>query len=145
MLVLNLPFVVLDYAHTTNATYNVLKYFSKFEKNIITIVGCAGDRYKEKRSEIGSLVLKYSKMVIFTMDDPRYENPLDIIDEMIGKSKKKNYLKIINRKDAITYAIGNFPNDLILVLGKGRDDYMAINDKKIPYSDYETIKEILKS
>jgi len=63
---------------------------------------------------------------------------------MIGKSKKKNYLKIIDRKEAINYAIRNFPNDLILILGKGRDDYMAINNEKIPYSDYETIKEILK-
>ena len=138
------PFVVLDYAHTTNATYNVLKYFAKFNKNIITVVGCAGDRYKEKRKEIGSLVLKYSKLVVFTMDDPRYEEPLDIIEEMIVKSKKKNYLKIIDRKEALNYAIRNFPNDLILILGKGRDDYMAINNEKIPYSDYETIKEILK-
>lgn len=133
--------IVLDYAHTANATLNILKFFRKFNKNIITIVGCAGDRYKEKRKEIGSIVLKYSKLVIFTMDDPRYENPNTIIDEMIGSTRKNNYIKILDRKKAIKYAILNSrETDLILILGKGRDNYMLINNKKIKYSDYDVIK-----
>ncbi|MBQ8472223.1 MAG: UDP-N-acetylmuramoyl-L-alanyl-D-glutamate--2,6-diaminopimelate ligase [Bacilli bacterium] len=136
--------IVIDYAHTTNATLNVLKYFHKYNKNIITIVGCAGDRYKEKRKEIGSIVLKYSKLGIFTSDDPRYEDVNSIINEMLSITKKRNYLKILNRSDAIKYAIDiHKQNDLILVLGKGRDNYMLINDKKIKYSDYDTIMKIL--
>lgn len=136
--------IVIDYAHTTNATLNVLKYFHKYNKNIITIVGCAGDRYKEKRIEIGLIVLKYSKLVIFTSDDPRYEDVNYIIDEMLSNANKKNYLKILDRKNAIKYAINiHKPKDLILVLGKGRDNYMLINDKKIKYSDYDTIMEFL--
>ncbi len=138
------PFVVLDYAHTTNSTLKVLKYFHKFQKNIITIVGSAGDRYQEKRKEIGKIVLKYSKLVIFTTDDPRYEDPNLIISNMLSKTKKKNYVKILNREEAIKYAITNYPKSLILVLGKGRDNYMLIKNQKIPYSDYETILEILK-
>ena len=138
--------IAIDYAHTTNATLNVLKYFYKYNKNIITIVGCAGDRYKEKRKKIGSIVLKYSKLVIFTSDDPRYEDVNNIIDEMLSVTEKTNYIKILDRKSAIKYAMDiHRKKDLILVLGKGRDNYMLINDKKIEYSDYDTIMELLNS
>lgn len=137
--------IVIDYAHTTNATYEVLKFYSKFYKNITTIVGCAGGRYKDKRKKIGKIVLKYSKLVIFTMDDPRDEDPNEIIKDMLSNTKKRNYKIIINRKQAIKDAIKNAKRgDLILVLGKGRDDYMAICDKKIKYSDYDTIMNYLK-
>ena len=136
--------VVIDYAHTTNATLNVLKFYHQFNKNIITIVGCAGGRYKEKRKEIGEIVLKYSKLAIFTMDDPRDEDPLNIINDMLSNTKKDNYLKIVNREDAINYAIKNAKDgDLILILGKGCDNYMLIKDKKMPYNDYETVKKYL--
>ena len=88
--------------------------------------------------------MKYSKLVIFTTDDSRFENPNLIIKEMLNNSKRKNYLKILNRREAIFYALSNSkPNDIILVLGKGRDNYMAIGNKKILYSDYLTIKEFL--
>lgn len=136
--------IIIDYAHTINATKEVLKYFYKINKNIITIVGCAGDRYKEKRKVIGKLVLKYSKLVIFTMDDPRYEDVNKIIDEMIDNSKKNNYIKIINRENAIKYAINYAKvNDLILILGKGTDNYMLINDFKIPYSDINIVNKYI--
>ena len=136
--------VVLDYAHTTNATLNVLKFFKRFKRNIITVVGAAGGRYKEKRSEIGKIVLKYSKLVIFTMDDPRFENPNKIIKDMTFATKRKNYLKILNRKEAIFYALSKaLDNDIILILGKGRDNYMLVREEKIPYSDYQTINNFL--
>ena len=136
--------IIIDYAHTTNATLNVLKFFHKFNKNVITIVGCAGGRYKEKRKEIGKIVLKYSKLVIFTTDDPRYEDPSKIINNMLEKTKRKNYLIILNREKAITYAIKNSTiKDIILILGKGYDKYMLINSQKIPYSDYEVISKNL--
>lgn len=135
--------VVVDYAHTINATLNVLKFFHKWNKNIITVLGCAGGRYKEKRSEIGKIVLKYSKLVIFTMDDPRFENPNDIIDDMLKDTKKTNYLRIISRRDAIEYALKIATSkDIVLILGKGSDEYMLIEDKKIPYSDYQVISEL---
>ncbi len=137
-------YVVIDYAHTTNSTTNVLKFFHKWNKNIITIVGSAGGRYKEKRKEIGAVALKYSKLVIFTMDDPRYEDPSNIIDDMLNNTKKTNYKKIVNREMAISYAIKNAQaGDLILILGKGGDNYMLVEDKKLPYNDYEVVKKYL--
>ncbi len=136
--------VILDYAHTEDSTKKVLTFFRQFNKNIITVVGCAGDRYKEKRKKIGRIVLKYSKFVVFTSDDPRYENPNDIIKEMISNSKKKNYFVIENRKLAIKKAINLCKKDfIILILGKGMDNYMAIENKKIPYSDFDSVFDIL--
>ncbi len=137
--------VLIDYAHTTNATLNVLKFIKKYNKNIITVVGCAGDRYKEKRNEIGRMVLKYSKLVIFTMDDPRFEDPEMIIKEMIGSSKNKNYEIIIDRKKAIEESFSKIKkNGIILILGKGCDNYMALLDKKVDYSDYDTVFDLIK-
>ncbi len=137
--------VLIDYAHTEHATKEVFRFVKKFQKNIITVLGCAGGRYKEKRPLIGKYACKYSKTVIFTSDDPRNENPSEIIKEMLSQTKKKNYYIIINRKEAIKTALNIAKkNDLILILGKGRDNYMAILDKKIPYSDIDVIKEFVK-
>ena len=138
--------IIIDYAHTENSTKNVLKFLRKFNKNIITVVGCAGDRFKDKRSIIGNIVLKYSKLVIFTMDDPRYEDVNNIIEEMIGNNKKKNYLKIINRTKAIEKGISLCKrNYILLILGKGSDTYMAINNKLEYYSDYDTVYSLIKN
>ena len=142
--IINNKMIIIDYAHTINATKEVLKFIKKHsKKKIITIVGCAGGRYKEKRKKIGWLVLKYSKKVFFTMDDPRWEKPIDIVHEMIGKSKKKNYTMIINRRLAIIEAFKEAKkDDLILILGKGRDTYMAIQDDKVLYSDIWVLSEL---
>ena len=84
-----------------------------------------------------------SDISIFTMDDPRYEDVNDIIDEMVGNNK--NYIRIVNRDDAICYALSIAGSgDVVLILGKGRDNYMAIKDKKVSYSDYEVVKKYFK-
>ena len=138
--------IIIDYAHTENSTLNVLKFYKKFNKNIITIVGCAGDRYKEKRKNIGSIVLKYSKLVIFTMDDPRCESVDSIIKDMISDTNRKNYLIIKSRTKAIEKGISLCKqNYILLILGKGRDNYMLINDLKVPYSDYETVLKLISN
>lgn len=139
--------VLIDYAHTENATINIFRFLNKYYKNkIITVVGCAGERYKEKRKVIGRVSLKYSKRVIFTSDDYRMEKPLDIIKDMIDSSKKKNYDIIINREDAINKALYMACKDnLILILGKGRDNYIAIGNKKIPYSDIDVLNKYDKN
>ncbi len=138
--------VMIDYAHTLNATYKVLYFLKKnCHKNLITVVGCAGGRYKEKRPLIGKLVCKYSKIAILTSDDPRLEDPQEIIREMIKNTKKKNYLIILNREEAIKKALKLAEkDDLVLILGKGHDNYMAIGDEKILYSDIEVLKKIEK-
>ena len=93
---------------------------------------------KEKRREIGHLVMSLSDISVFTMDDPRYERVDDIINQMVGD--EKDYVRITDRVMAIHYALSIAePNDVVLILGKGRDNYMAIRDKKIDYCDYGVI------
>lgn len=132
--------IILDYAHTYNGIKSVLECF-KSAQHIILVTGAAGGREKEKRSKIGKLILSKADFVIFTMDDPRYENVEDIISQMIGDFSTDNYESIIDRKKAI-YRAFDMANsgDVVLVLGKGRDNYMAIEDKKLPYCDYDVIK-----
>ena len=130
--------IVLDYAHTINGISNILDAFPS--KKIITVTGCAGGRDKSKRRKIGKLVMKKSTLSIFTMDDPRYEDVDTIINEMVGNDT--NYIRIVNRNEAIYYALSHADKDsVVLILGKGRDSYMAIEDRKIPYSDYDVIKK----
>ena len=143
---INNKHVVIDYAHTIKATNEVLKFMDLFHhKKIITVLGCAGGRYIEKRPLIGKIVLKYSKKAFFTMDDPRWEDPRDIIHDMLSETKKKNYEIIINREDAIKKAVNEAKkDDLVLILGKGRDNYMIINDEKIPYNDIDVLESLKK-
>ena len=83
-----------------------------------------------------------SDLVIFTMDDPRCEDVNDIIDDLIKISNKTNYIRIIDREKAINYALSIAKkNDMVLILGKGRDNYMAIGNEYLPYNDYEVIKK----
>lgn len=137
--------IVLDYAHTPNGLLSILNYLNKIKKNrIITVVGSAGGREKEKRESMGKIVLEKSDIVIFTMDDPRDEEPLDIINDMISNNKGC-YEIIVNRKEAINYAFDHArDNDIVLIAGKGRDNYMAIGDKYIPYCDYDVIEKYFK-
>lgn len=131
--------IVLDYAHTINGIKSILETFKDYE-NVIVVTGCAGGRDHDKRSVIGDLVINNSDIAIFTMDDPRYEDVNDIIDEMVGNNK--DYIRIIDREEAINYALSiATPGSVILILGKGRDNYMAIEDKKIKYNDYDVIKK----
>lgn len=132
--------LVLDYAHTLNSIDNVIKHFSNF-KRIIVVTGAAGGREKEKRSKIGKLLLENVGLVIFTMDDPRWERVDDIIDDMIGTCSNKNYERIVDRREAICRALDIAKEgDAVLIIGKGRDNYMAIGNKKVLYSDYDVIK-----
>jgi len=137
--------IVLDYAHTVNGLNSILSYLNNIKKSrIITVTGSAGGREKEKRKNMGKVVLEKSDLVIFTTDDPRYEDPLDIISEMIGKSTG-NYEIIVDRKSAIKYALDNAKeNDIVLIAGKGRDQYMAIKDQYEKYCDYDVINDYFK-
>ena len=132
--------IILDYAHTYNGIKNILESVSKYRR-IITVTGAAGGREKEKRSKIGKLVLEKSDVSIFTMDDPRYESVDDIIDQMVETSDK-DYIRIIDREKAIVKAFELADKDsVVLILGKGRDNYMAIEDKKEKYCDFDVIKK----
>lgn len=130
--------IVLDYAHTIHGIRSILETFQD-ASTLIVVTGCAGGRDLEKRPIIGDLVIQNSDFAIFTMDDPREEDVGDIIDQMAQGSK--DYFRIPDREEAITYALSIAdPGSVVLILGKGRDSYMAIHDKKIHYSDYEVIR-----
>lgn len=134
--------IVLDYAHTENSIKNIVEEVKDQYKRIIVVTGSAGGREKEKRKYIGKYLLDNTDLVIFTMDDPRNENVDYIIDDMISISDKTNYKRIISRSNAIKYALDIAKEgDIVLIIGKGRDNYMAIGDEKIPYNDYEEIEE----
>lgn len=135
--------IVLDYAHTTDAFKKIYSFLNNIKTNrIITVTGSAGGREKEKRSEMGKVVLDNSDYVIFTMDDPRFEDVNDIINDLVKDSNKNNYERIFDREDAIKKALSiASKNDIVLIAGKGTDNYMAIKDKYIPYNDLEIIKK----
>ncbi len=134
--------IVLDYAHTINGIENILKAFKSYNR-IITVTGCAGGRDHSKRGIIGDIVMNNSDIAIFTMDDPRFEDVDDIIDEMVGDNK--DYIRVVNREEAINYALSiASEDDVVLILGKGRDNYMAIGDKKVKYNDYDVIEKYFK-
>lgn len=134
--------VILDYAHTTDALDNILTFLEMVKENkIITVTGSAGGRESTKRPLMGKVVLEKSDYVIFTMDDPRHEDPNKIIDDLVSGSDKTNYERIVDRKKAIYKALDMAEDkDIILIAGKGRDDYMAVDDKYFPYCDYDVIK-----
>ena len=138
--------IILDYAHTPDAFKKIYGFLNKVKQGrIITVTGSAGGREHEKRKEMGKIVLNNSDYCFFTMDDPRNENVDDIIDELISDSNKNNYERIINREEAIEKALDiAIKDDIILIAGKGDDEYMAIGDKYLPYSDRKVIMDYFK-
>ena len=128
--------IILDYAHTFHGIESIIE--SVKDKKKIVVTGCAGGREKSKRRKIGEYLLNNCDICIFTMDDPRYESVDEIIDDMVGDNK--DYIRIIDRKEAIYKAFDLADkNTCVFILGKGRDEYMAIEDKKLPYCDFDVI------
>ena len=139
--------IFIDYAHTPDAMEKVLKSVNEFKKNkIITIFGCGGDRDKNKRSIMGNIASSYSDKVIITNDNPRNENENNIISDIVMGIKKENYEIIKDRKKAIIEGIYYLnDNDILLILGKGHENYQIINGKKRYFSDLNTTMEIINS
>ncbi|MDD4035888.1 MAG: UDP-N-acetylmuramoyl-L-alanyl-D-glutamate--2,6-diaminopimelate ligase [Bacilli bacterium] len=142
----NQPYkIILDYAHTANAVKNLLEYANVIARGrIITVLGAAGGRDPIKRPLMGEIATKLSDYVIFTMDDPREEDPNDIIDDMVKniKNNRLNYERIVDRGKAIHKALDlATKDDVIVVTGKGSDNYMAVGKDYIRYSDIEEIEK----
>lgn len=140
--------ILLDYAHTPDALQKLYHVLDSIKRaHIITVTGSAGGREKEKRGSMGKIVLDHSDYVIFTMDDPRTEKVEDIIEDLLSLSKdKKNYEKCIDRKEAIYKALAMAKkDDIVLIAGKGRDNYMALASGYVPYCDYDVIAQYFKN
>ena len=142
-------FFVVDYAHTPDALENILDSINEIRtknERLITVFGCGGDRDHAKRPEMGKIATRKSTLAIITSDNPRTENPAEIIKEIEAGVEPQNYSKytsIPDRKDAIKMAIKFAePKDIILVAGKGHEDYQEINGVKHHFDDKEVIMEL---
>lgn len=141
---------IVDYAHTPDALENVLKSIKQINTSngaIITVVGCGGDRDREKRPKMAQIASELSDRVILTSDNPRSEDPETIISEMetgIPLHKKLSVLSITDRKNAIKTACSlSQEGDLILVAGKGHEKYQDIKGEKRPFDDKAVLREFL--
>lgn len=142
---------IIDYAHTPDALKNVLETINSIRtknEELITVVGCGGDRDKMKRPKMGHIASALSTKVIFTSDNPRSEIPQIIIEEIEKGVDPINYKKtmsIVDRNQAIKTACQLAkPNDIILIAGKGHETYQEIDGKRHDFDDYKTVEKFLK-
>ena len=140
---------IVDYAHTPDALLNVLatiKNLRQGHEKIITVVGCGGDRDKTKRPVMGEVACEYSDKVVFTSDNPRTEDPNEILNEMetgLSTSAKKKYIQVVDRREAIKIAVSLADKeDILLVAGKGHEKYQEIKGIKYPFDDKQVLKEV---
>ena len=141
---------IIDYAHTPDALKNVLETINSirtFNEQVITVVGCGGDRDREKRPKMGNIASSLSNQVVFTSDNPRNEDPEQIIKEVEAGVRPENYKKTISisdRKQAIKTACKLAKEgDIVLVAGKGHENYQIIGDRKTGFDDFEITTQIL--
>ena len=142
---------IVDYAHTPDALLNVLATIKKLKKGfeqVITVVGCGGDRDKTKRPVMAEAACEHSDKVIFTSDNPRSEDPAQIIRDMeegLPVAYKRKYISITDRKEAIKTAISLAgKEDIILIAGKGHEKYQEIKGVRNHFDDKEVIKEFFE-
>ena len=139
--------VFIDYAHTPDALENVFKSVRSFAKGkIITLFGCGGDRDRTKRPLMGKIASEYSDFCVITSDNPRTENPADIICDIITGITGEQFITITDRREAIKYAMSiAHPGDIVLLAGKGHEDYIIEKGSARYFSERETVLEILKN
>jgi UDP-N-acetylmuramoyl-L-alanyl-D-glutamate--2,6-diaminopimelate ligase len=142
---------IIDYAHTPDALINVLTTIQKLRKGheqVITVVGCGGDRDKTKRPIMAEAACEYSHKAIFTSDNPRSEDPLEILKDMetgLSSAARRKYISIADRKESIKTAVSlSKPEDIILIAGKGHEKYQEIKGVKYPFDDKQVLMEMFE-
>ncbi|WP_105614967.1 UDP-N-acetylmuramoyl-L-alanyl-D-glutamate--2,6-diaminopimelate ligase [Vallitalea okinawensis] len=142
-------YAIIDYAHTPDALKNVLETIKEFATNeIITVFGCGGDRDGSKRPVMGEIAGRYSTYCVVTSDNPRTEDPDKIVDQIEPGVIKTGcrYAKIVDRKEGITHALKRAKkSDIILIAGKGHEDYQIIGKTKIHFDDVEVVRDFLEA
>ena len=140
--------LMVDYAHNAMSLESLLVSLKEYNpKRIVTLFGCGGNRSKDRRFEMGEVSSRLSDLTIVTSDNPRFEKPQDIIDDIITGVKRADgkYITIIDRREAIKYAIENGEEgDVIVLAGKGHEDYQEIEGVKYPMDERVIIEEIKK-
>ena len=141
---------IVDYAHTPDALKNVLETINSIRtgnEELITVVGCGGDRDAAKRPKMAKIAAQLSTQVIFTSDNPRTEDPDTIIEQMEAGVPPEHFKKIVsitNRRNAIKTACQMAKqNDIILVAGKGHETYQEINGERTDFDDFKIVNELL--
>lgn len=142
---LNHSYAIIDYAHTASSLAALLQTVNQLkEHNVLVICGCGGDRDRSKRKEMAEIAMRYADTVIFTTDNPRSEPPYQILYDMIH-GLKGTYEIFENRACAIKYAVKIAQDhDIIVIAGKGNENYQTFNGKKYPFSDQEALRRALE-
>lgn len=137
---------IVDYAHTEDALERLIYTARGLTKGkIITVFGCGGDRDRGKRPRMGAIATRLSDFVIITSDNPRSENPEEIIMEIETGATRRNYLAEPDRKEAIRRAVLMAEeNDIVLIAGKGHEEYQEIGGKRFPFNDREVVEESIR-
>lgn len=140
--------LMIDYAHNAMALESLLTTLREYHPHrLVCLFGCGGNRSKLRRYEMGEVSGRLADLTIITSDNPRYEKPEEIIDDIVIGMEKTDgkYVRITDRKEAIAYAIHHGePGDIIVLAGKGHEDYQEIEGKKYPMDERELIREILE-
>ena len=140
--------VMIDFAHTPDALMNILSTVRAFfDGRLVTLFGCGGDRDKTKRPIMGEIVAGYSDYIYVTSDNPRTEDPMKIITDILPPicESGKPYKVIENREEAITYAVQSaLPGDLLILAGKGHEAYQIIGSKKLPFDEEKIVRKALQ-
>lgn len=138
--------IIIDYAHTPDAIEKIISTVREVtDGNIYVVFGCTGDRDRLKRPIMTTYVAHNSKYFIITNDDPHYEDPAQIVDDMIKDLDLDNYEVCLDREEAIIKGIKLLKeNDVLFILGKGHEENIIVRDKKIPFNDRKVVEEYLK-
>lgn len=138
--------VVIDYSHTPDSLDNVLKTLKSFVKGrIYLVVGCGGDRDKKKRPIMAEIADQQADFTFYTSDNPRSEDPMQIIEDMLVGVKSKQYEVCLDRKEAIENAIARAEaDDVVLIAGKGHENYQIIGDQVLDFDDYQIALAAIK-
>lgn len=140
--------LMIDYAHNAMALESLLKTLLEYSpKRLVCLFGCGGNRSKERRYEMGEVSAKLADLTVVTSDNPRFEKPMDIIDDILVGIKKGNkpYVTIPDRRDAIRYVIENAQDgDVIVLAGKGQEDYQEIEGVKYHMDEREIIDDVVR-
>ncbi len=140
--------IVLDFAHTPDGLEKVMDTINEFATGRkVVMFGAGGDRDVSRRAPMGEIAGKYCDLTILTSDNPRFENPYDICEEIAEGVKKYNgeYKIVVEREEAIYYAIKNYQhNDVILLAGKSTEPHQDIGIEKVPYDERTVAKNMIK-
>lgn len=143
----NSGIAIIDYAHTPDAVEKIIKTFNNQpNREVITVIGCGGNRDATKRPIMGKIATELSDRVIFTSDNPRLEDPQQIIEDILKGVLKQNYVVVINRREAIINALQMMkPGGVVLILGKGHEPYQDVGNIKNHFDDKEEVINYIKA